>query len=168
MKITQQQWYKTLPWFVLALIVIGIDQWSKIFVFHHLEFEKPLTVLPFFNVVLRFNRGAAFSILGQWHGLQIAFLSGISIVVIIFVFIWLLRLKYPDAWTACALALLLGGAVGNLIDRLMRHYVVDFLDFHLGSWHYATFNLADSAIVISVDMLLIKTFLWRKKEEGGK
>ncbi len=163
MKIDKQQWMKAIPWFVLALIIVGIDQWSKFMVMHHLQFEKPVPIFPFFNLVLRFNQGAAFSLFGQQPGWQILFLSCISILVIIVVSMWLLRLKYPDTWTACALSLLLGGAAGNLIDRLVNNYVVDFFDFHLGTWHYATFNLADSAIVASIIMLLMKTLFCRPK-----
>ncbi len=160
-------WVKSIPWFVLAIVVIFIDQVSKYRMFHYLQFGKPVYIFPFFNLTLQFNRGAAFSTFGQQSGWQILFLSCISIIVIIVVTFWLLRGKYSDKWTAFALALLLGGAAGNLIDRIINRYVIDFLDFHIGNWHYATFNIADSVIVVSIVMLILKTF-FRSKSPGSK
>lgn len=162
MKITKTQWLKAFPWFFLSLVVVLIDQWSKFWVMHHLQAEHPFKVLPFFNLTLRFNTGAAFNFLGAAGGWQVFFLSLISIAVIIFMVVWLLRLSYPNLWTACALSLLLGGAAGNLVDRLRISYVIDFFDFHLWHWHYATFNVADSAIVAGVLMLMIQIFFKNK------
>lgn len=156
---------KSIPWFVLAIVVILIDQISKYLAFHYLQFAKPVYIFPFFNLTLLFNRGAAFSLFGQQSG-QILVLSCISIIVIIAVSFWLLRGKYADKWTAFALALLLGGAAGNLIDRVVNKYVIDFLDFHIGNWHYATFNLADSAIVVSIVMLILKSLFFRNQSSS--
>lgn len=158
MKLSLLHYRKAFPWFLLSLVVIALDQWTKYLVLQHLYLEKAIRIFPFFNLALSYNTGAAFGFLGQAGGWQIIFLSLISIFVIILAVVWLLRLSYPNSWTACALSLLLGGAVGNLIDRVRIRYVIDFLDFHLGHWHYATFNLADSAIVAGVFMLMIQAF----------
>lgn len=149
------------PWFLLILVVIAIDQLTKNLILHHLNVGQPLRLLPFFNFTLSFNQGSAFGFLNQASGWQVAFLSLISIIIIILLLFWLLRLRYPNSWTACALSLVIGGAAGNLIDRLRLSVVVDFFDFHIGIWHYATFNVADSAIVIGVIMLLLQNFFKR-------
>lgn len=158
MKINRSQLYKASLWFLLSIVVVLIDQFTKFLVVHHLTPAQAITLLPFFNIILRYNQGAAFSFLGGAGGWQVLFLSVISIVVIIALLIWLLRLHYPNSWTACALSLIIGGAAGNLIDRLRSAVVIDFFDFHIGNWHYATFNVADSAIVAGVLMLLLQTF----------
>lgn len=161
MKINSLQFRKARPWFLLIILVMIVDQFTKYWVTHHLYIEEPVRVLPFFNLYLRYNQGAAFSFLKEAGGWQIFFLSGVSIVAIIALSIWLLRLSYPNSWTACALSLVIGGAAGNLIDRVRISFVIDFFDFHIGGWHYATFNAADSAIVIGIIMLLIQAFFKR-------
>jgi signal peptidase II len=155
---SKSQFRKAFPWFLLSILVIIVDQASKYWITRRLQVEEVMPILPFFNFILRYNQGGAFNFLkesGAWH---IVFLSAVSVIVIIALSVWLLRLRYPSAWTACALGLVIGGAAGNLIDRIRMSNVVDFLDFHLGNWHYATFNLADSAIVIGIIMLLLQGF----------
>lgn len=148
---------RSLPWFLLSVLVILLDQASKYWITHRLKLEESIRLLPFFNFTLRFNQGGSFGFLRGAGGWQIIFLSAVSIIVIIALSIWLLRLHYPNSWTACALSLVIGGAAGNLIDRLRLSSVVDFFDFHIGNWHYATFNVADSAIVIGIIMLLLQS-----------
>lgn len=153
---------KVIPWLLLSVFVVVVDQLSKYWVLHTLSTGNTIHLLPFFNFIFSYNQGAAFGFLrqtGSWH---VLFLSGISIIVIVGLLIGLLRLKYPNPWIACALALVMGGAIGNLIDRIRFSVVIDFLDFHIGDWHYATFNIADSAIVIGVIILLFKTFIRKK------
>ena len=162
MKINESQFCKARPWFLLIILVIVVDQFVKHLIMHHLYVEQPLRVLPFFNLILRYNQGAAFSFLSQAGGWQVLFLSAISVIVILVLSVWLLRLSYPNAWTACALSLVIGGSAGNLIDRIRFSMVIDFFDFHIGNWHYATFNMADSAIVIGIAMLLLQTFFKKK------
>lgn len=161
MNITAVQFRKAAPWFLLSILVIMIDQFTKHLILQHISMGETIRLLPFFNFILSFNQGSAFGFLNQASGWQVLFFSAISVVVIIVLLIWLLRLTYPNAWTACAIGLVIGGAAGNLIDRLRFSVVVDFLDFHLGSWHYATFNFADSAIVAGVLMLLLHTLHFR-------
>lgn len=162
MKISPPQFSKAGPWFLLILLVIFVDQLAKYLMSYHFHVES-LRLSPFFNLILSYNPGAAFGSLREAGGWQVAFFSIISIVVIVALLIWLLRLPYPNAWTACALSFLIGGAAGNLIDRMRLAFVIDFIDFHIKDWHFATFNVADSAIVTGVLMLLLKTF-FKKKE----
>lgn len=163
MKITKSQLYKASPWFLLSILVILLDQFAKYWIMHYLSGGKSLRLLPFFNLILSYNEGAAFGFLGRQSGWQVLFLSTISVIVIVVLLIWLLRLSYPSAWAACALSLVIGGAAGNLIDRVRYSVVTDFFDFHIGNWHYATFNVADSAIVIGVFMLLLQTCFKKKQ-----
>jgi signal peptidase II len=162
MKKLKSQFVKVLPWFGLIALVILIDQISKYFILHHLYVGEQIKLLPVFNIILSFNPGAAFGFLNQAGGWQVLFFSGLSILVILILLIWLFRLSYPNAWTACALSFIIGGAAGNLIDRLRFSFVIDFFDFHINNWHYATFNVADSAIVAGVLMLLLHAFFKKK------
>lgn len=162
MNLNKWQLRKAGPWFLLSVLVIAVDQFSKYWVMHLLYLKKPLEIFPFFNLIFRYNKGAAFSFLSQEGGWQVLFLSIISIVAILFLLIWLLRLSYPNTWTASALSLVIGGAAGNLIDRIRFSVVIDFFDFHIGDWHYATFNIADSAIVVGVIMLLLQTLFGQR------
>jgi len=150
-------------WLWLSLAVVLIDQLSKHVVDHLLHYGKPLHVLPFFNLYLKYNAGAAFSFFGNGSGWQIFLLSAVSILVIMFIFAWMARVKRSDWLMASALSLILGGAVGNLIDRIRLGYVIDFFDFHVGGWHFATFNVADSAICVGATFLVIKLLFFSKK-----
>lgn len=162
MKITNLQWKKASPWLLISVLVIAIDQLSKYIIMKNLYVGEPLKLLPFFNFILSFNQGASFGFLNQAGGWQVLFLIAVTLIIFVILLIWLLRLDYPNSWLACALALILGGAIGNLIDRLRIRYVIDFLDFHLGDWHFATFNIADSAIVMGVTMIILQA-LYKKK-----
>lgn len=144
-----------LPWLWLSAIVIVFDQLTKHFVLRHLSYDQVVNALPFLNITLRFNRGAAFSFLGDASGWQIYLLAGISVVVSLLLIIWLSRLHRRQWLTAVPLSLILGGALGNLIDRLRFGYVVDFIDFHVGAWHFATFNIADAAVSIGAAGLVL-------------
>lgn len=137
------------------MLVVLLDQVSKYAVLRHIAYEHSVTVLPFLNFTLRFNTGAAFSFLGQASGWQIYLLSGISIVVSVGLIVWLYCLKSSDWLMALPLSLILGGALGNLIDRVRFGYVVDFIDFHLGAWHFATFNIADAAVSVGAAGLIL-------------
>ena len=152
-------------WLWLSVLVVVADQVTKIWVSGAL---RPYELVPvidgFFNLTLAFNTGAAFSFLAQGGGWQRWLLSGLAVVVTIVLVVWLARLDRHDRWTAAALSLVIGGAVGNLLDRLRLGHVVDFLDFYLGSWHWPAFNVADSAIVVGVAILLLASF--RRPAEG--
>jgi signal peptidase II len=142
------------PWLGIAFIVILLDQISKITItrmFVHGE-EKPIT--GFFNLVLAYNPGAAFSFLSNQGGWQKYFFAAIAIAAVVFI-IYLLRKHAGQRMFCWALALIMGGALGNLIDRLMYGHVIDFLDFHLrGVGHFPAFNIADTAITIGAILFI--------------
>jgi len=149
-------------WLWLTLVVILIDQTSKYVALHLLPYGEQVYVLPFFNLWLKYNSGAAFGFLHGAGGWQVFMLSGISIIVAVGIFAWMSRIKRSDWMMGASLGLILGGASGNLIDRLRFNYVVDFFDFHVGGWHYATFNVADTAICIGATLLVIKLLFFSK------
>lgn len=138
----------------LSVVVLGLDQLSKFWVMQSFTPYEVREILPFFNLTLVFNPGAAFSFLGDAGGWQRWLFTAVAVVVSIVLSIWLSRLT-PERWLlGVALALLIGGAVGNLIDRLWLGQVIDFLDLHWQGWHWPAFNLADSAITLGVVLLL--------------
>lgn len=146
-------------WLLLSIVIIGLDQLSKYLVVQHLQFQQPYFLTPFFNLNLNFNAGAAFSFLSNAGGWQIHLFQGISIVASIVLIAWLLLLKPSENIKALGLSLIIGGAIGNLIDRVRLNYVVDFFDFHINTWHFATFNVADSAVCVGA-FFLILSMVW--------
>ncbi|MCX7120715.1 MAG: signal peptidase II [Gammaproteobacteria bacterium] len=143
-------------WILLSVFVIVLDQFTKQLVLQNISVEQVVPIFPFLNFILRFNAGAAFSFLGSQNGWQLYLLSGISVIISAVLIIWLCRLKRSDCCTAVPISLILGGALGNLIDRVHYGCVVDFIDFHVGNWHYATFNVADSAVCIGAILLVLR------------
>jgi signal peptidase II len=147
-----------LIWIILTSIVITIDRTSKLLVIHHLPFKKIISILPGFNLFFTINSGAAFSLLNHTtSNWQIWAFGIIAILVSITLTIWLLNLADTKLWLRIALALILGGAIGNLIDRIIYHHVIDFIDLYIHSWHWPVFNFADTAICIGAVMLFIET-----------
>jgi signal peptidase II len=138
----------------LALLVLAVDQATKLWAAGTLDYGMPVTVLPFFNLTLVHNTGAAFSFLADAGGWQRIFFIVVSGVVSLVLVAWLWRLPRDARLLGIALALVLGGAVGNLVDRIAYGYVIDFLDFHATGWHWPAFNVADSAISCGVVLLL--------------
>jgi len=134
------------PWLGIAAIIVLIDQITKITVARLFTYGESLPVTSFFNLVLAYNKGAAFSFLAGESGWQRYFFTGVAIAAAIFV-IYLLKRHAGQRLFCWALALILGGAIGNLIDRVMYGHVIDFLDFYVGKWHWPAFNVADMAIV---------------------
>ncbi len=123
-----------------------------------LDLHQPVPVIPFLNLTLTHNTGAAFSFLSDAGGWQRWFFAGLTIVVSIIIVVWLTRLKPGQRWLPVSLSLVLGGALGNLWDRLVIGAVVDFIDVYYGTWHWPAFNLADSAICVGAVMLVVSTF----------
>jgi signal peptidase II len=148
-----------LRWLWLALGVAIADQGSKLLAEHWLGVHQPVAVAPFFNLFLTYNTGAAFSFLRDAGGWQRWLFAALSVGVSVFIVVWLRRIPRDEKWLACALALVLGGAAGNLVDRLFRASggVVDFIDVYYASWHWPAFNVADSAISIGAVMLVWST-----------
>lgn len=140
-------------WLLLSGVIVALDQATKYAAVAALAGKPPLEVTAFFNMVLVYNRGAAFSFLAGAGGWQREFFTGIALIASAWI-IWLLR-RHPQQTLFClALALVLGGAIGNVIDRLMIGAVVDFLDFHAYGWHWPAFNVADSAITCGAALLI--------------
>jgi signal peptidase II len=151
---------KGLRWVWLSIVVLLADQIVKYLVATHMVLYQSITILPFFDLTLLHNRGMAFSFLSNQPGWQTWVLSIFAIVICIFIIVWLT--KTTRAWVACGLALILGGALGNLIDRIRLGYVIDYLDFHIRMWHWPSFNIADSAVCIGAVMLLLELAFRRK------
>lgn len=147
-----------LCWLWLAVIVFIIDIGSKFLILHNFELYDSINLLSFFSITYVQNFGAAFSL---FWGLRWV-LALIALVISVFIIGLLYKSPKTDRLANCAYALVLGGALGNLFDRLYHGFVVDFLDVDLGFWRYPTFNIADSAICIGV-LLLIISILWSKK-----
>jgi signal peptidase II len=142
-----------LTWLGIALIVIVLDQFTKTLILGYFQYGDSRHVTGFFNVVRVHNTGAAFSFLAGASGWQRWFFVGLGLVAAGFI-VWMLRSQGHQRLFAWALSLILGGALGNVIDRLLHGYVVDFLDFHLGARHFPAFNVADSAITVGAVLLI--------------
>ena len=146
------------PWFAVAAAVVLADQLAKWAALSLLRPGEPVAVTGFFNLVLVFNRGAAFSFLADAPGWQQPFFIAVALSAAAIVS-WMLW-RYPARRLLCAgLALILGGALGNLWDRVLYGHVVDFLDFHAMGWHWPAFNVADSAISVGAGILIAESFL---------
>ena len=146
------------PWLGLALIIFIADQFTKTLILGYYKLGDSTPVLSFFNVVRVHNTGAAFSFLAGAGGWQRWFFTGIGVVATVFI-VWMLRSHAGQKLFAFALACILGGAVGNVVDRLLHGYVVDFLDFYWGTWHFPAFNIADSGITIGAVCLILDEIL---------
>ena len=152
-----------LVWLGLAVLAIILDQWTKWIAVSHLNYADPVPVLPFLNWTLLHNYGAAFSFLSDAGGWQRYFFTSLAgIVSLVFVF-WLMRMPKTVKVLPIAIALILGGAVGNLSDRVALGYVVDFIHVYYNNSHFPAFNIADSAITLGTILLLIDTFFLEKK-----
>jgi len=143
-----------MPWLGIAFIVILLDQLSKITITRLFELGEDKVITSFFNLTLAYNRGAAFSFLSNQGGWQRYFFTAIAIAAVAFI-VHLLRRHAGQRMFCWALALIMGGAIGNVIDRLVYGHVIDFLDFHLAGWgHFPAFNIADSAITIGAILFI--------------
>ncbi len=141
-------------YFVIALVIVLLDQLTKLWVLGAFEPYEVVTVLPVFNLTLVFNEGAAFSFLADAGGWQRYVFLLISLVMSVVFVVWLTRVKVHEVWLAYGLALLLGGAVGNLIDRIWLGKVIDFLQWYWNEAYFPAFNLADAAITLGVIFLI--------------
>lgn len=151
------------PWLGISLFVIVLDQLTKLWVVDVFQYGESLPLLSFFNLVYARNSGAAFSFLAGADGWQRFFFIGIAAVASI-VIVYLLRKHAQERWFCFALSLILGGALGNVIDRIQYGYVVDFLDFYYAAYHFPAFNVADSAITVGAALLIWDSFRNAKRQ----
>ncbi len=147
-----------LPWLGIALIVILIDQFTKTLIIGTFQLGDSHRVTSFFNIVRWHNTGAAFSFLHDAAGWQRWLFVGLGAVAAIFI-VWMLRSHGGQRLFSWALSLILGGAIGNVIDRLLHGYVVDFISVHYGGWTFPAFNVADSAITVGAACLILDELL---------
>jgi signal peptidase II len=157
---------KSAPWFAGAAAVVLADQLTKWLMLARFAPGERLELASFFNLVLVFNKGAAFSFLAAEAGWQTPVLAAFALGAALVVSVLLVR--SPERRMLCAgLALILGGALGNLVDRLRFGHVVDFLDFHAAGWHWPAFNVADSAITIGAALLILDGLRRHEKRAGA-
>lgn len=145
-------------WVSLALIIVIVDQYTKGWFDRHLFYGERWPLLPFFDFTLLYNPGAAFSFLAGADGWQRWFFSGIALIATILIIYWLQRQPYKKLFCA-ALSCILGGALGNVLDRILHGHVIDFILFHWQSWYFPAFNVADIAITIGAVLLILEEFL---------
>lgn len=148
---------KGLRWLALSAIVIGLDQLTKSWITSGFQLGDSITITSFFNLVLAYNTGAAFSFLAGASGWQRVFFIAIAVIASI-VIVYLMRKPQNDTLMNAALALILGGAIGNVIDRVLLGHVVDFIQVHGAGFHFPAFNVADSAITVGATLLIWDSF----------
>ena len=146
-------------WLLLAVVIVLLDLATKELAMQHLELYRPNAVFSWLNLTLAHNTGAAFSFLAGGGGWQRWFLSAVAVVIVVVLLVWLWRLPHRARLLPSALALVIGGAIGNLVDRIRFGYVIDFIDVHYAGWHWPAFNVADSAIVVGVILLLLDSLV---------
>ncbi|MBV32465.1 MAG: signal peptidase II [Porticoccaceae bacterium] len=151
-------------WYLITLVILFLDQITKTIIVNNFFYGESQSVFTFFNVVRVHNPGAAFSFLSDAGGWQRWALSALATLVSIVIIIWISRLTSEKWLEGLSLSMILGGALGNLWDRLTFGYVVDFLDFHWMGWHFPAFNLADSAISLGALILILDSILASRSE----
>lgn len=157
--------HRQLRWLWLSLAVVIVDQASKALITSHLHLFDSIRVLPVFNIVLFHNVGAAFSFLANQPGWQRWFFILLALLITAGIVIWMWRLSGEGVrWIGCGLALVAGGAVGNVIDRLWHGYVIDFIQLHYQQWFYPAFNVADSVITVGAVMLVLDGLFRQRRD----
>ena len=156
----QFSWRQCTAWLAFAAAIVACDQYSKLLVVKHLEYGEQVSVSSFFSWVHWRNEGAAFSFLNDAGGWQRWVFVGLAIGFSLFLINELRRLRQGDSLQALAFALILGGALGNMIDRALLGFVVDFLRFSWSDWYFPAFNVADSAIFVGAVLWFIQ--IWRE------
>jgi len=147
-----------LKYLSLSAIVMVLDQLTKWYMASWLSLYETVAVMPYFNLTMAHNHGAAFSFLADEGGWQRWFFTGLALIISAVLVVWLAKLKPTAKLEALSLSLILGGAIGNVIDRIVHGYVIDFLDVYIGTSHWPAFNIADSAICIGAVLLIIDSF----------
>ena len=157
-----------MKWLWLSALTIFLDQLTKKIAEAELLLHKPVAILPSFNFTLMYNKGAAFSFLSEAGGWQRIFFVTLSCVISIFLFFWLRQISHDEKQKSnhllqAAIALILGGAIGNLIDRAMTGAVVDFIQLYYSTYYFPAFNIADAAITAGAALLILDMFLESKR-----
>ena len=157
-----------MKWLWVSIVVLLVDQCTKLLADAMLTLHQPVAVIPYVALLKAYNSGAAFSFLSDASGWQRWFFVALAMVVIGVLLVWLQRLPAAEVRTRLALVLILGGAAGNLIDRLVYGYVIDFIDIYYDHWHWPAFNVADAAISVGAFLLLLDAFRGsREKSPAG-
>ncbi len=152
-------------WLWISSLVVVLDQITKYIADSNLDLRVPVEVFLGLNMTLCYNKGAAFSFLSNAGGWQRWFLMAISFVISLVLVFWLRNVDRNRKSLAWGLALILGGAIGNLIDRTLYGYVIDFIDVYYDYWHWPAFNIADSAISIGAGLLILDMFTYKETEQ---
>ena len=160
-------WY-SLRWYAVAVLVIVLDQYTKLLAESDLDYGRPVEVFSWFNLTLQYNTGAAFSFLSDAGGWQRYFFSGVALLISVALVIWLYTMPRSDKLLAAALALILGGALGNLWDRLVLGHVVDFISVHYGGYYFPAFNIADAAISVGAALMIFDSLFGRQGRKQSK
>ena len=158
-------WPRFAAWLFLAVVVVGLDQWTKGMAVDQLQYGRPMAILPMLNFTLQYNPGAAFSFLSDAGGWQRWFFTGVAIVASVVICVWLAKLQRSEWMLGLSLSLILGGAVGNLWDRLALGHVVDFISVHYAGSYFPAFNLADSAITAGAVLMILDALLQARREK---
>jgi signal peptidase II len=145
-------------WLWLTLLIIALDRLTKMMVLHFIKLHHIIHLTSWYNLTLAYNRGAAFSMLSNAQGWQSLLFSGIAIIVSCVLVYWLFKLSRRDWWESIGLSLILGGAIGNLLDRFIYGHVVDFIQWHYNDFYWPVFNIADTAICMGSTMLIAHSF----------
>jgi len=155
-------------WLLVSALIVALDLWTKAIASESLVLYRPVELTSWLNLTLAHNYGAAFSFLSDAGGWQRWFFTVLAVVVTGVLIVWLLRLKPAEKLIAAGLALIIGGAIGNLSDRIRHGYVVDFIDVYYRDWHWPAFNLADSAITCGVILLLLDGLILSAVKKSAK
>lgn len=157
-----------LIWGWLALLVIVLDLGTKQLAERYLDYADPNFLLPVFDLTLLYNKGAAFSFLSDAGGWQRWLFAFIAVLVSVVIVIWLRRIERNQWWLGLALSMVLGGALGNLYDRVVLGYVIDFISLHYQGYYFPAFNLADSAITLGAVILIFDMLFLEAKRKPSK
>ncbi len=152
-----------LKWLWVTVLILILDRATKLLALLYLNPHQPKYLFSFFNLTLAFNYGAAFSFLSGESGWQRWFFAAIAIIFSVAILIWLARMPKAQKWQGLGLALILGGALGNLYDRVIQGYVIDFIQWHVQNYYWPIFNIADSAVCVGAGIMII-TLLFSKKD----
>ncbi len=158
--------FTTVHWLMLALVVVVLDQLTKFGASAVLNYAEPVAIFPGLNFTLAHNSGAAFSLLSDASGWQRWFFAAIALVVSVVITVWLRQIDAGERWLPLALSLILGGAIGNFIDRLNLGYVVDFIQVYYKTWYWPAFNIADSAICVGAVVLVVTGWQQAPKDQS--